>query len=159
MLFTLLPNISASRRVTVNWVWQKKMMYNKSGLAGDWRKSLKRAKMGKCEFLSIPKRNKRQTNKAYEEWNIIASHKYDNRIIFVWEKLVRIYKFPVRIHLSRDTRTGAFGASKCQHVNMTHRVMFALPQEYLKTRSLTLTANDLKVVFQNSSMWCWKGFK
>jgi hypothetical protein len=34
-IFTLLPNINASKRVTVNWVWQKNMMYNKSGFAGD----------------------------------------------------------------------------------------------------------------------------
>jgi hypothetical protein len=35
MLFTLLPNISTRRRVIVNWVWPKNMMYNKSGFAGD----------------------------------------------------------------------------------------------------------------------------
>jgi len=37
---TLLPKIRARSRVTVSCVWQKKMMYSKSGLAGDCRKSL-----------------------------------------------------------------------------------------------------------------------
>jgi len=36
----LLPKIRARSRVTVSCVWQKKMMYSKSGLAGDCRKSL-----------------------------------------------------------------------------------------------------------------------
>lgn len=42
MIFTLLPNMSASKSVTVSCVWQKNIMYNKSGLAGDWRNNLQR---------------------------------------------------------------------------------------------------------------------
>lgn len=34
--------MSARRSVTVSWVWLKNMMYNKSGLAGDWRNNLQR---------------------------------------------------------------------------------------------------------------------
>lgn len=37
---TLLPKMSASSSVTVSCVWQKKMIYSRSGLAGDCRNNL-----------------------------------------------------------------------------------------------------------------------
>lgn len=37
---TLLPKIKTNNSVTVNCVWQKNMMYNKSGFAGDCKNSL-----------------------------------------------------------------------------------------------------------------------
>lgn len=38
--FTLLPNIKTSSSVTVSCVWQKNMIYNKSGFAGDCKNNL-----------------------------------------------------------------------------------------------------------------------
>ena len=38
---TLLAKMRQSRMVIVSWLWQKKIMYNRSGLAGCWRKNLK----------------------------------------------------------------------------------------------------------------------
>ena len=40
--FTLLAKMRQSRMEIVSWLWQKKMMYSKSGLAGCWRKNLHR---------------------------------------------------------------------------------------------------------------------
>lgn len=86
-IFTLLPNISASKSVTVNWVWEKNMMYNKSGLAGDWRNNLreKRNKKAKCKLLlenriqvnsfrfrtlkRIQQKERKQTKKL-QQWNV-----------------------------------------------------------------------------------------
>lgn len=59
----MLPKISASRSVTVSWVWLKNMMYSRSGLAGDcrnnlWQKGMKKfsiqlTRAGKFCLLSI----------------------------------------------------------------------------------------------------------
>ena len=38
---TLLAKMRQSKMVIVSWLWQKKIMYNRSGLAGCWRKNLK----------------------------------------------------------------------------------------------------------------------
>lgn len=51
MYLTLLPNIRHSSNVTVSWVWQKNMMYNKSGLAGDCRNNLQQRERNYSELL------------------------------------------------------------------------------------------------------------
>ncbi|KYM97733.1 hypothetical protein ALC62_11594 [Cyphomyrmex costatus] len=47
-----IPKMEQSSNVTVSWVWQKNMMYNKSGLAGDCRNNLQQRKRNYSELLA-----------------------------------------------------------------------------------------------------------
>ncbi|KYN12940.1 hypothetical protein ALC57_15005 [Trachymyrmex cornetzi] len=47
-----ISKIKQSSNVTVSWVWQKNMMYNKSGLAGDCRNNLQQRKRNYSELLA-----------------------------------------------------------------------------------------------------------
>ncbi|KYN39869.1 hypothetical protein ALC56_05637 [Trachymyrmex septentrionalis] len=50
-IFNILK-MKQSSNVTVSWVWQKNMMYNKSGLAGDCRNNLQQRKRNYSELLA-----------------------------------------------------------------------------------------------------------
>ncbi|KYQ59948.1 hypothetical protein ALC60_01045 [Trachymyrmex zeteki] len=47
-----ISKMKQSSNVTVSWVWQKNMMYNKSGLAGDCRNNLQQRKRNYSELLA-----------------------------------------------------------------------------------------------------------
>lgn len=120
VIFTLLPNIKASRSVTVSWVWQKNMMNSKSGLAGDWRNNLRRQKENRRKYYQMREKLRQlffkteRIEKQTEEWNIV-SYVFDNRIILSAGKT--LFSVCHAMALSRVARGESFWhirMSRCQ---------------------------------------------